>query len=271
MPVPTNLSDLSTTASSNSPQGSESIGTSLDEYLRATQAIIAKVGAGTNALTTPSLGAATATSINGTTIPSSKTLLVSTDIGSTVQGYDATTLKSSAIGVSVQGYDADIPTVSASQAEMEAGTEVALRSMSPLRVKQAISALAPNEIPSQTGNSGKYLTTNGSSASWGSVLQAKAWVNFDGTLSGTITPRAGSNIASVVKNGTGDYTITFTNALADANYVLSGACRRGATNDDVHVAFANAASPTSSVCRISTQSGGAAVDCSIVSIVIHGN
>lgn len=53
----------------------------------------------------------------------------------------ATSLDSAAIGVTVQGYDADIPTVSASQAEMEAGTETALRSMSPLRVKQAIDAL----------------------------------------------------------------------------------------------------------------------------------
>ena len=45
------------------------------------------------------------------------------------------------IGTDVQAYDADIPTVSASQAEMEAGTETALRSMSPLRVSQAITAL----------------------------------------------------------------------------------------------------------------------------------
>jgi hypothetical protein len=45
------------------------------------------------------------------------------------------------IGTNVQAYDADIPTVAASQAEMEAGTEIALRSMSPLRVAQAISAL----------------------------------------------------------------------------------------------------------------------------------
>lgn len=44
------------------------------------------------------------------------------------------------IGVTVQAYDADIATVAASQAEMEAGTEAALRSMSPLRVAQAISA-----------------------------------------------------------------------------------------------------------------------------------
>lgn len=45
------------------------------------------------------------------------------------------------IGTDVQAFDADIATVLASQAEMEAGTEAALRSMSPLRVAQAIAAL----------------------------------------------------------------------------------------------------------------------------------
>lgn len=40
-------------------------------------------------LTTPSLGVATATSINGTTIPTSKTLVITDDIGSSVQAYDA--------------------------------------------------------------------------------------------------------------------------------------------------------------------------------------
>lgn len=41
-------------------------------------------------------------------------------------------------GVDVQAYDADIPTVAASQAEMIAGSETSVRSMSPLRVRQAI-------------------------------------------------------------------------------------------------------------------------------------
>lgn len=40
-------------------------------------------------LTTPSLGVATATSINGTTIPTSKTLLITDNIGSSVQAWDA--------------------------------------------------------------------------------------------------------------------------------------------------------------------------------------
>jgi len=43
-----------------------------------------------------------------------------------------------------QTYDADIATVAASQAEMESGAEVSLRSMSPLRVAQAIASLTPN-------------------------------------------------------------------------------------------------------------------------------
>lgn len=35
MPVPSTMSDLSTTAGSNSPAGTEAIGTNLDNYLRA--------------------------------------------------------------------------------------------------------------------------------------------------------------------------------------------------------------------------------------------
>lgn len=40
MGVPTNITDLSATASSNSPAGTDSIGTSLDDYLRASSAFI---------------------------------------------------------------------------------------------------------------------------------------------------------------------------------------------------------------------------------------
>ena len=49
-----------------------------------------------------------------------------------------------AIGVNVQAYSADTPSVAASEVEMQTGTEAALRSMSPLRVAQAIAALAPS-------------------------------------------------------------------------------------------------------------------------------
>jgi hypothetical protein len=50
------------------------------------------------------------------------------------------------------------------------------------------------------------------------IYACRAWVNFDGTLSGTITPRASGNVSSVTKNGTGDYTVNFTTAMPDENY-----------------------------------------------------
>ena len=49
---------------------------------------------------------------------------------------------------------------------------------------------------------------------------AKAWVNFNGT--GTVAIRASYNVSSITDNGTGDYTVNFTTALADANYCAVG-------------------------------------------------
>jgi len=52
----------------------------------------------------------------------------------------------------------------------------------------------------------------------------RAWVNFDGTTNtgGFCTIRGSGNVTTVADNGTGDYTINFTNAMPDANYSLAG-------------------------------------------------
>jgi hypothetical protein len=47
----------------------------------------------------------------------------------------------------------------------------------------------------------------------------KAWVNFNGT--GTVAIRAQYNVSSITDNGAGDFTVNFTNALADANYSVN--------------------------------------------------
>lgn len=39
---------------------------------------------------------------------------------------------------------------------------------------------ASSDLPDQTGNSGKYLTTNGSAASWGTIIQVPSMVGQDG-------------------------------------------------------------------------------------------
>ena len=50
------------------------------------------------------------------------------------------------------------------------------------------------------------------------LYMARAWVNFNGT--GTVAIRASGNVSSITDNGTGQYTVNFTNALADANYAV---------------------------------------------------
>ena len=58
---------------------------------------------------------------------------------------------------------------------------------------------------------------------YGSVATAygcRAWVNFNGT--GTVAIRASGNVSSITDNGTGDYTVNFTNAMPDANYAAVG-------------------------------------------------
>ena len=57
--------------------------------------------------------------------------------------------------------------------------------------------------------------------------RAKAWVNFDGTFgSSPFTVSNGGirdafNVTSVTDNGTGDYTVTFSSAMPNANYAVA--------------------------------------------------
>ena len=45
----------------------------------------------------------------------------------------------------------------------------------------------------------------------------KAWCNFQGT--GTVSIRDSFNITSITDRGTGEYTLSFTNAMPNTNYV----------------------------------------------------
>ena len=55
---------------------------------------------------------------------------------------------------------------------------------------------------------------------YGSVATAygcRAWVNFNGT--GTVAIRASGNVTSITDNGSGQYTVNFTTAMSDVNYI----------------------------------------------------
>ena len=65
------------------------------------------------------------------------------------------------------------------------------------------------------------------------VYACRAWVNFVGTSvtnpASTAGINAQGNVVSLFDNGTGDYTVNFTNAMPDANYAISGSSGSGNT------------------------------------------
>ena len=53
----------------------------------------------------------------------------------------------------------------------------------------------------------------------GQQLIPTAWVNFNGT--GTVAIRDSEGVSSIGDNGTGDYYVNFTTAMADINYAVA--------------------------------------------------
>lgn len=97
-------------------------------------------------------------------------------------------------------------------------------------------------MPSTIRGSDNFDTAGGNAV--------KAWVNFNGT--GTVAIRASFNVSSITDNGTGDYTVNFTNALADANYsaVFGGNFNASGTARDNNIGVRNNVAPTASALRI---------------------
>ena len=100
----------------------------------------------------------------------------------------------------------------------------------------------------------------------------RAWVNFDGT--GTVAIRASFNVSSITDNGTGDYTVNFTSAMPDTNYVVSG--HANSFSDGIGdqaglvTAYKTLYSPTTSTFRFTVANSwaGDVFDASRISIAI---
>lgn len=105
-----------------------------------------------------------------------------------------------------------------------------------------------------------------------SISNAKAWVNFNGTLSGTITPRANLNIASVTKNGTGDYTLNIAaGVLTDANYSVVLSVGSNSTSD-AWCPQVRADSLTTTAARVYVKGTGTTFfDTAMINATIFGN
>ena len=95
---------------------------------------------------------------------------------------------------------------------------------------------------------------------------AKVWVNFNGTSGASI--RASYNVSSVTYNGTGAYTVNFTNALADENYAAMGTMQSNAGGGVIYAldgGRTSAMAQPSTSCQIILNTGSPSYDSSVVS------
>lgn len=120
----------------------------------------------------------------------------------------------------------------ASQAEAEAGADTT-KPMVALRTKQAIDAQVP--------------------------VRVKAYVVFVGTTAAILRS---NNVASVVRNATGVYTITFTTAMANANYPWTGTCKTDNTSVNTRgdVFQARGQTKTTAALQVTTATGSSATN-----------
>ena len=76
---------------------------------------------------------------------------------------------------------------------------------------------------------------------------AKVWINFNGE--GTIASRDSFNNSSITDNGTGDYSVTITNAMGNINFTHGG-MGGSATNNLINISQnRNNYVPTTTVSR----------------------
>ena len=124
-------------------------------------------------------------------------------------------------------------------------------------------------------SAGSITVTSEGGAATQSLQQglAKAWLNFNGT--GAIAARDSLNISSQSDDGTGLYTMTYTNAFNNDDYVGSGLSRTPGVASGGTAQF-----PSSSDSNQTTTSaqhytvnaiGGSAADFSHNHIIIHGD
>lgn len=219
-----------------------------------------------------------------TTGDASRTLTLTGDATLTGNntGNQTITLTGDVTGSGTGSFATTMATVNSNTGSYGSASTVPVITVNAKGLVTAVSTASVNTASVGDGDKGD-VTVSASGATWtvdsGVVSRAKmdtsanaglakAWVNFNG-VPATPTIRASHNVSSVTKNGTGVYTINFSSAMADANYVVSlAAAAPGAISrpyDDV------TARTTTTIRVVLFDVSGNQLDASVFNVVIFGN
>ena len=137
-------------------------------------------------------------------------------------------------------------------------------------------------IPSQSGQSGKFLKTNGSALSFDTVTVPSgerlggAWVKYrhDGTINESY------NVSSVTDNGEGEQTVNFSTSCSNAHYAVGAVCTYPSGTNSHFVSLGsrnqgwNSNAQTTGSCKlwtIYTESSGNAQDVERIHAIFMGD
>ena len=129
-------------------------------------------------------------------------------------------------------------------------------------------------IVADTIQDGAGNSTSMDNAIYGS---AKAWVTFT-YISSVLTTTASYNVSSVTRSAVGQYSVTMTNALVDANYAVvmgggpaTGQTQPSNTHPHYNVATGGYITPTTTVFSLGivNEQNSSQVDPYTMAIVVH--
>ena len=98
---------------------------------------------------------------------------------------------------------------------------------------------------------------------------AKAWVNFNGN--GTVSIEQSENISSLSDDGTGQYTVTFTNNLNYTRHASVASCGDDTSSYDSVVSLDPVPSASEQFVLCWDVTNGVLEDQKVVSIITHGD
>ena len=140
----------------------------------------------------------------------------------------------------------------------------------------AVAGSTTISLPATTGtvvlqNGSNNLLMNSGYGSDAVAYGCRAWVNFDAS-SGTPSIRGSGNVSSITDNGTGDFTVNFTNAMPDRNYVVltegNYAASGGAYADPNNIFAPYQQAPSTSAVRIGMRSSSAFFDYAEINVAV---
>ena len=279
------LVSWSSTDSSNSPSGSTSIGTGLDDNLRALQGVVVRglshKGADIASAATTDLGAVEGLmhDITGTqTISSFGTvragiLKVIKFEGALTLTHNATTLILPG-GANITTADGDVAIViSEGSGNWRCLSYVPASgyALKQVAASDTVAGVVEYAVQSEmeTGTSNVLAVTPGRQQFHASA--AKAFTNFNGT--GTIAARRLYNVSSINDNGDGDYTVNFSTAFSAADYSWAVDAGGGVGGSDFDTRGPDQADPTGSAFRFSVLGGAqlSRLDAAWISAVFYGD